>query len=69
MTGEEQTDTGHTLYVTSPPVTHLVFITHETVTTQRGATNIVSYIQASRTEWEVRVDRIGEPNFLRQTLT
>jgi len=57
------------LYVTSSPVMHLVFITHETVTTQRGATNIVSYIRANRTEWGARVDRRGEPNFLRQMLT
>jgi hypothetical protein len=46
-----------------------LFITHETVITQRGATNIVSYIQANRTEWEVFVEGRGEPNFLRQMLT
>jgi len=56
---KNKTETVHTLYVTSSPVMHLVFITHETVTTQRGATNIVSYIQANRTEWEIRVDRKG----------
>jgi len=36
---KNKTETGHKLYVTSSPVMHLVFITHETVTTQRGATN------------------------------
>jgi hypothetical protein len=66
---KNKTDTGHTLYVTSSPVMHLVLMTHETVTSQRRATYIVSYIQANRKEWEVRVDRRGEPNFLRRMLT
>jgi catechol-2,3-dioxygenase len=54
---KNETETGHTLYVKSSPVMHLVFTKHGTVTTQRGATNIVSYIQANRREWEVHVDR------------
>jgi len=66
---KNKTTKSHTLYVTSPPVMHLVFVTHETVTTQRGATNIVSYIQANRTEWKVFVDGRGETNFLRQMVT
>lgn len=66
---KNKTETGHTLYVTSSPVMHIVFITHETVTTHRGAANRVSYFQANRTELEVCVDEGGEPNFLRQILT
>lgn len=63
---KNETEAGHTLHVTGSPVTHLGLITHVTVTSQRGATNFVSYTRANRTEWQVHVDRTVEPNFLRQ---
>jgi hypothetical protein len=59
MTGEEQNRNKSYAICDKLAFMHLLFITHETVTTRRGATNIVSYIQANRTEWKVLVDRKG----------
>jgi hypothetical protein len=51
---KNETEAGHTLQVTSSSVMRLVLITHEIVTAQTAATNFIRYIQANRTEWEVR---------------
>jgi hypothetical protein len=66
---KNKTDARHTLHVKSSSIMVLVLIAHETVTTHTETTNFVSYILANRTEWQVRVDRRVEPNFLRQMVT